>query len=389
MLSGGASGRVAEPLLSIWHIIVAMVEMFKTPQLPGSSGLDVGSLAASFQDTTTSYKFLWFSSILDAMKTADAILSTDEVITLPLDELAANMIKTARPLIEKYRLRFGKDDRMALLLQTNTEEDLPREIRRRIARFVPYRLLAPFFGNELNRLSPEEKNRRIKELCELRFNSDNPVPYKIIGRGRNIEAIQINPAWRKYFSENIAVVDSWVNWHWALFLETRNPSRPNIAKQILPGHNRESMTKQRNFWQQIMKKSPSPIKCLYSGKDLKADHFALDHYIPFDFIVHNQLWNLLPVDPSANSSKSNSLPHENYFDDFVEIQYNALIICQRKIIRKDLVNLAIAEYSEALNLDIEKELNITKVQESYQLLIPPLMTIARSYGFSNSWEYEE
>ena len=56
--------------------------------------------------------------------------------------------------------------------------------------------------------------------------------------------------------------------------------------------------------------------------------YELDHFLPWKFVAHNQLWNLIPVDPQANSSKSDYLPSEIYIDRLAETQRAALSIAR-------------------------------------------------------------
>lgn len=359
-----------------------MIQDKQTPQLPACSGLDVGAVAAFFKNNDTSYKFLWLLSILDMMEKSDASLSVDEIII--------RMLNTAKPLIEKYRLRFGKKDRMHLFLieQTGARDEMSNYVRGELLSFAPYRLLTSFFkAGELSKLSAPARHIYIRKNAEARFGGKNPMLYRFIEKQNGgIDKIEIDPLWREYLRENIAIVRGWVMWNWALFLESRNSNRPNIAKQILPEITRETLAKHRRFWRQVMGGVPS-VKCLYSGKDLSTNQFALDHYIPFNFIGHNQLWNLLPVDHRVNSAKSDSLPHSCYFEGFVELQHTALTICRRKDFSQKDGNFAFAEYGEGLNIEAEKETDIKDVKRAYEAVILPLVTIARSYGFSDSWKY--
>lgn len=48
-------------------------------------------------------------------------------------------------------------------------------------------------------------------------------------------------------------------------------------------------------------------RCAWSDKLLRAN-FAVDHVIPFALWGNNDLWNLVPVDPAVNGSKSDKLP---------------------------------------------------------------------------------
>jgi hypothetical protein len=47
--------------------------------------------------------------------------------------------------------------------------------------------------------------------------------------------------------------------------------------------------------------------------------------LPWSFVAHDQLWNLTPTSPEVNSSKSDNLPANTYFDRFVDLQHQGLI----------------------------------------------------------------
>ena len=51
---------------------------------------------------------------------------------------------------------------------------------------------------------------------------------------------------------------------------------------------------------------------------------SLDHFIPWSFVLHDRMWNLVPVSKSINSSKSDLLPPlEKYLDSFIDLQFTA------------------------------------------------------------------
>jgi hypothetical protein len=48
----------------------------------------------------------------------------------------------------------------------------------------------------------------------------------------------------------------------------------------------------------------------------------VDHFIPWSFVMNDELWNLMPMDSSLNSSKSNRLPQwDKFFVKFANNQY--------------------------------------------------------------------
>ena len=60
---------------------------------------------------------------------------------------------------------------------------------------------------------------------------------------------------------------------------------------------------------------------IYSEKLLGLNDFDIDHFVPWSFVANDELWNLLPMDSSLNSSKSNNLPQWKYFELFAKNQY--------------------------------------------------------------------
>ena len=350
-------------------------------RLPAQRGLDIGAFSSLFRNTDTSYKFLWMLSILDLMKAGTELPSAD---------LGARMLKIARPLIRRCRFRFGAKDRITHFLE---EQDagrgqLPDSDLRELLDFAPYRLLTPFYAQALKNLSVNARHRLIRTLADDNFSGKSPPLYRLVGEPPRISAIELHPKWRDYLMENSVVVRGWVMWHWALFLQVRNPSRPNIAAQLDESAARPSLSAQRDFWRRVILRRDEKTECIYSGAELRDDNFALDHYIPFNFVGHNRLWNLLPASSSANSSKSDSLPHARYFRDFVAVQHSALIVCREKFPKGQARNNILAEYQTDLGIEVGAEkLTYAQLEKAYRTLTTPLAEIARSCGFAAGWKH--
>ena len=50
--------------------------------------------------------------------------------------------------------------------------------------------------------------------------------------------------------------------------------------------------------------------CFICGKEIKGETPSIDHVIPWSYIYHDDLWNLVYTHKSCNSSKSNRLVEE-------------------------------------------------------------------------------
>ena len=51
----------------------------------------------------------------------------------------------------------------------------------------------------------------------------------------------------------------------------------------------------------------------------------MEHFIPYSFVSHDLIWNLIPADKKFNNSKSDKLPSLNkYFEPFFILQLSRL-----------------------------------------------------------------
>ena len=102
-------------------------------------------------------------------------------------------------------------------------------------------------------------------------------------------------------------------------------------------------------------------------------NYAVDHFIPYSFVSHDLIWNLIPADKSFNSSKSNRLPIlERYFEPFYQLQKNAYEIVRRRTPKNKLLE----DYLTVLHME-EYSINHDKFKE----IIQPLVLIASNNGF--------
>ncbi len=78
-------------------------------------------------------------------------------------------------------------------------------------------------------------------------------------------------------------------------MQKRNPNTPEIARKLFMPSKRDSLKSQTNYWSQVL--THQQLRCIYSGQPLTPQRFSLDHYLPWSFVAHDQLWNLIPTLP--------------------------------------------------------------------------------------------
>lgn len=363
--------------------------------LPDSESVDTRTLARLFARVTNSYKFLFFLSLLENLERN----SFDATVPMSLYELSIDMLVIAWYPHVYFRLSFGKQDRIGqaldrifphavlsgslkpsdrqaikgLIKSETTNSDLER--------YVPYRLIRPFFPETRELTRDHDVNLTVAELCQEYFVSRKP-PYRFDESKSNI---YIHPAWAQYLKDNFSIVKSWTYWEFLQYMQRRNPNVPAVANKLLPPNERQSLEKEAKYWRAIIE--VEAVFCIYSGERITAKNLALDHYIPWSFVVHNQLWNLIPVIPEVNSSKSNRLPAADYLSKFIDAQHAGLSTASKIFSTKARDDHFSSFMSDLALPDAESILDRDKLGRAYELTLAPLTQLATINGFEADWRY--
>ena len=305
--------------------------------LPYDGSVDLNSFSRILEDNlSSSYKIFWFFGIYEEIIKGNKYIS--------FRKLVCRMIVGAWYPVTQYKLSLGIQDRLYdLVILIHEKYNIPCEINKNkllelieniedvevekriktLHDYVPYRLLTPFFTRELAIVKGDFKKNGIKRnkfIAEL-TNLDERAIYKIDVDNKIIE---INDSWYKYISANQAIIYGWMHYNLVGYLQKRNPNVPAIPFKITaPG--KRDLSKATKLWTEINR--DKTVSDIYTGKKLTEDNFSnygtlsIDHFIPWSFVLHDELWNLAPTFKNVNSQKSNKPPEINlYMDKFCEIQ---------------------------------------------------------------------
>lgn len=389
--------------------------MTTPPTLPGAEKLDIRALSKTLDNTSASYKFLWTLGLLDELEKR-RVRQSDSLI--PFRGVFAAMLALADAPVNYFKLSFGvsagaaRRDKMEAHLQAiasaqgksealllnSTDVNSPEgaafsAICDELAGYVPLRWLSPFLPqNELRKASgltrnQRKRNERIRELAGKQFKDAlNPPPYCFEFSKEHGECIRMHSAWLDYFGENFQIVRGWAMWKWAEFLQARNPNIPAVINKIAMPAERERWKAQRSgFWIPIL--DCGGVNCIYSGVALSSgkEKFQLDHYIPWSFVGHDQIWNLIPAAPTANASKGNNLPcMEKYFAPFVDLHHRALMFHREHSRQWEKLTEA---YVADLRIDFSDLTDREKLEGAYRAIVSPLIELAKVNRFSPNWVY--
>lgn len=339
-------------------------------RLPEHQELPVNLLAACFNKTSATYKFYWFLAILNRVEQGE--------IVIPKMNLFADMIANSWFTVNYFHVSFGKQDKLQQAVEkvkllenltidadrytiflhlTNSDQ---KSTHRELWYFnseVPHRFLSPWF-------SADDMNRAYQHSQSF----TNNCLYAV-----DREEITINPVWLDYLKNNAGILKAFCYWHLAVYLQSKNPNVPDIPNKLIKVPFRKSLIEQRKFWDIVIGELGS-VDCIYTNARLNIGKYAVEHFIPYAFVSHDLIWNLIPADPSFNSSKSDKLPRlDKYFDPFFRLQQQALEIIRHKAPKNKFLEDYLTLFPLSGTQPLERQQFLEQIQ--------PLVTIASNNGF--------
>ena len=362
-------------------------------QIPHTTNLPVHHLVSVFSKTTNSYKYFWFLAILENIKNDNNLISVDELVIEMICEVwypvicfKLNLGKQDKlsDAISKIQSSFqcqkdiGKED-LRELLKSNQNNNFIKELIDNLSRYVPMRFLTPWFSDNLQGIKDSKKDGLIKELSQIHFNDGKYSIYRLSKDGSKVE---INASWFYFLQKHLHLLLGYTYWHLINYLQKNNPNVPNITSKLHPSESRDLSVAKR-FWDSYFSLSKN-VFCIYSGKQLSIDYYSIDHFLPWSFVGHDKLWNLIPTLKEVNSSKGDKLPADSYIEVFANLQYYAF----HSLAAEYGANKSFMEdYSLLFNMsgsEIEmmpKNVFKNKIKSSIQ----PQMQIAENMGFQQNW----
>jgi 5-methylcytosine-specific restriction endonuclease McrA len=356
-------------------------------QLPQYTNLEIGKLSSIFGNTTNSYKFYWFLAILDSIK-------ENEKALIPMNELALRMVASVWYPLDYYKLSFGKQDSFKEIakfisahyqvdnsvnskslfeqLNGNLDEKIVKSIQHKVTStlliYVPYRFVRPFFSEETQGL---KSDKEIKEVIQRQSgNLFSSKKERVIYRFTN-DCIEINDVWLEYFKIHQSILRGFIYWHLVRFLQKNNVNTIGLSEKLEKPSER-NLKMANKFWKIFLQENPNS-ECIYSGKPVLLTDVSLDHFIPWSYVAHDQIWNIVPTSKSVNSSKNNKLPSlELHLEKFLKLQYGAFQFHSTKqnlVLLEDYRSLflgesleKIAHFSESYFTDFLKKQTIYQIE---------------------------
>lgn len=356
-------------------------DFFDMANIPQSDFLSTKNLSRVFNNTTATYKFYWFQSLLQ-------MHNEEGIYRMNVWDLVIRMVANAWFPIHYFHLSFGSMDSLhRIVTELQWMTDLPMDAKKEevvecltarlddkkvkdqlatLVRNVPYRFLSPW----INYTSDADVIARSHAY-------ENGCLYSI-QKTKDEFYITINPVWNKYLQDYYGILTDFINWNLTLFLQQRNPNIPNIPNKLTRPMERTSLSKQRRFWDDVIRIG-GHVHCIYTGQEIHIGDFAVDHFLPWSFVAHDQLWNLIPADNSINSSKSDKLPPLDRFLKKLAEEHREAIKIYLGAGKKEsaLEDFASLGYTPRDLLQLNRE----RFLAAYQQTFTPLFQIAQNMGY--------
>lgn len=366
-------------------------------QLPYADELEIQYLNRLFDKTSECYKFFWFQAIIAK------VLEGKDVITY--EELINEMIADAWYIVTEYHLNMGPKDTLERLIHyissiSNMKSSEKKEIilqylkncddkevmrKKRVLTYqVPYRLQAPFMQSMSGAAWKVSESSLI-----ARINQEKRLIYYFTALNGLQTAICIQPEWVSYIFKNQEILKGWLQYNMIIYLQRRNPSVPGIADKLEPPKGRK-LEKVQKYWKLLL--GLGTIREIYGDEIINEKNMSIDHFVPWSYVAHDELWNLHPTKKEINSRKSNHLPDWNlYFTKLCRLEYYSYEMMHNYEAVRDAFEKCAKEHlnsSEIRGRIYKKGLSLTEFSNVLEEVVQPVYQSAKNCGFSN-WVYTE
>ncbi len=370
---------------------------------PENEKLNIGYLSRLFENTTNCYKFFWFQAILNRLD--------GENNRFTFDELINEMIADAWYMVTECHLRLGpvgvkdnleeavkyiysnygflsseKKEKILEFLRNSVDKKLTK-YKADLTLNVPYRLQTPFYDEITigSSLWNGSKNNLIDEI-----NRQHRLMYYFLMVSGLGSVIEVDSAWAEYLFRNKEILKGWTRLKLIQYLQNKNPSVPGIADKLEARASRD-IDRVRKYWRLIIQIEPT-LRDIYGEIALENENISIDHFVPWQYVAHDELWNLHPTTKSINSSKSNSLPSwKLYFNSLGELEYRAYELkAENELIAHEFWKIAPYHLNnqEIRNQLYEDGLDKSSFIGRLEHVIKPVYEAAQMSGFKE-WKYDE
>lgn len=303
------------------------------------NALDIEGFARMMKDPSYCYKFYWLEAIVKLITEGVTETTFDAVI----DEMICNAWYSVREfhihlsgMQMDGQVRDGLERAILTLTELSnleahasgveiknaikTHNTALKAAKEQLTNMVPYRALAGFFDN-VNITVEWSSVPKMTATIELTNRERVLLPYTLGTSSKLKKEIRFQKPWIDMIQDNAVSILGWIQYEKVKWLQNNNPEVPGLVYKLMPMD--EKMRKLghvRKLWEGIL--TFSEVRDIFTDEPVVPKQYDVDHFIPWSFVMNDELWNLMPMDSSLNSSKSNRLPKwDPFFARFANNQF--------------------------------------------------------------------
>lgn len=302
--------------------------------------LDIEGFSRMMKDPSYCYKFYWLESIVQLISEDRCEATYDEVIN--------EMIANAWYSVLEFHIHLSgirgdegsRDNLERAVVKLQERSGLPAnaskiEIKNAIARFdgqlhpekqaltlnVPYKALSGFANKIGERISLDSSAGRMMAYYNQLSANHILLPYTFGSETGLSRRLIFNDAWMQMIKDNTVNILGWIQCEKVKWLQNNNPEVPGLIYKLAPlDEKMRKLSHVRKLWDGILELRS--VTDVFTDQAIDGQKYDVDHFIPWSFVMNDELWNLMPMDSSLNSAKSNRLPDWNdFFLRFAGNQY--------------------------------------------------------------------
>lgn len=155
----------------------------------------------------------------------------------------------------------------------------------------------------------------------------------------------------KLIKDHSKILFQLINYKWSQKLEDLN-NAPRISQKVR-GVDRDQEPKRKSlkkFQQFLDIENPNRI-CFITGKAIPEKELSIDHIIPWSYMYSDDLWNLVYVNKSVNSSMNNRVKKDDIKDKLIKRNKKLLqLLDAKKKPGKEVAELRLANNKDYVEL---------------------------------------
>lgn len=311
--------------------------------------LDIEGFTRMMKDPTYCYKFYWLEAIIQLISEDKRDATYNEIINEMIANAWYSVLEFHVHLSGIYGDGEIKDSLEKAVLKLHKLSSLPSnaskiEIKNKIDEFstelhrekmtltqkVPYKALSGFANRSSEYIDLDSSAGKMRAYYNRINDIVSPLPYTFGDQNGLERKIIFNELWIQMIQDNMVAILGWIQYEKVRWLQNNNPEVPSIVYKLAPMDDKmRKLGHVRKLWEGVL--DLASIVDIFRDEPIRRDTYDIDHFIPWSFVMNDELWNLMPVDSSLNSSKSNRLPEwDKFFVRFAKNQYTMYELIHKK-----------------------------------------------------------